>query len=62
MWALFSAPVFLACAPKTPAEAEALYTAEQLRCVDQSETKAESESCREAVRSKWGRKRDGSRR
>lgn len=58
-WALCSAP---ACAPKTPAEAEALYTAEQLRCVDESETPAESAACREKVRVKWGRKKDGSRR
>ena len=58
--AFFSASlVFLAvsasaCTPRTPAQAEAAYTAEQLRCVDVSTTLAESKACRRAVDEKWG--------
>jgi hypothetical protein len=47
----------LACTPKTPAQAEAAYTAEQLRCVDLATTLAESKACRKQVDEKWGVKR-----
>jgi hypothetical protein len=43
--------------PKTPAQAEAAYTAEQLRCVDVATTLAESKACRKQVDEKWGVKR-----
>lgn len=45
------------CTPRTPAQAEAAYTAEQLRCVDVSTTLAESKACRKQVDEKWGVKR-----
>ena len=42
------------CSPRTPAQAEAAYTAELLRCVDQAHTLAESRACREGVNKRWG--------
>lgn len=48
--------------PKTPAGAEAAYTAEQLRCVDESSSFEAQEACRENVRLRWGRKKDGTKR
>lgn len=44
----------IACTPRTPAQAEALYTAEQLRCVDVATTLAESKACRAKVDARWG--------
>ena len=49
----------LACTPQAQYEtaqraAEAAYTADLLRCVDQSATLAESKACRELVDAKWG--------
>lgn len=35
-------------------EADAVYAAEQLRCVDQSATREEANTCRVAVRERWG--------
>lgn len=35
-------------------EAEAGYLAQQLRCVDQSTTRAQADACRAAVRRAWG--------
>jgi len=43
------------CALLQSAEAsEAAYTAEHLRCVDKSQTLAESHACRDAVDKRWG--------
>jgi hypothetical protein len=58
---------YAACAtgclqPKTPEGAEAAYTAEQLRCVDAASSYEEQEACRENVRLRWGRKKDGTKR
>jgi hypothetical protein len=38
----------------TPAAAEGAYTAELLRCVDQSQTREQSRTCRAGVDRKWG--------
>jgi hypothetical protein len=38
----------------TPAVAESAYTAELLRCVDQSQTREQSRVCRAGVDRKWG--------
>jgi hypothetical protein len=38
----------------TPAAAEGAYTAELLRCVDQSQTREQSRVCRAGVDRKWG--------
>lgn len=43
-----------ACVGLRPAEAQAVYLAEQLRCVDQATTRAEADECRAAVRQRWG--------
>ena len=43
-----------ACAPRTPAQAEAAYTAELLRCVDRAATLAASRACRAEVDRRWG--------
>ena len=48
---------FIACTPRTPAQAEAAYTAEQLRCVDLATTLAESKACRAKVDERWGVRR-----
>lgn len=37
-----------------PEAAEAAYTAEHLRCVDDARTLAESHACRDAVDRRWG--------
>ena len=42
------------CGPRTPAQAEALYTAEQLSCVERSATLAASRECRAGVDARWG--------
>lgn len=50
--------------PVTPADeaaTEAAYGAALLRCVDKSETREQSESCREAVNEQYGRAQDGGR-
>lgn len=48
-----------ACTPvTTPAAAEAAYTAEQLACVDKSETREASRACRAEVDKRWGVPRD----
>jgi hypothetical protein len=52
-WALVVV-VALGCTPRTPAQAEAAYTAELLRCVDQARTLAESRACRAEVNRRWG--------
>jgi len=39
---------------RSPEAAEATYTAEHLRCVDKSQTLAESHACRDAVDKRWG--------
>lgn len=66
----FSAAVALAltalqCSrPVTPADeaaTEAAYGAALLRCVDKSDTRDQSESCREAVNEQYGRAADGGR-
>lgn len=41
-------------APPTPQEAEALYLSQQLACVEQATTLAESRACRAKVRADWG--------
>jgi hypothetical protein len=41
-------------AEATPAAAEGAYTAELLRCVDQSQTREQSQVCRAGVDRKWG--------
>lgn len=38
----------------TPAAAEASYTAQQLKCIDDSNTREESRACRAAVDKRWG--------
>lgn len=38
----------------TPAAAEGAYTAELLRCVDQSQTREQSRTCRAEVDRRWG--------
>lgn len=43
-----------ACTPRTPAQAEAAYTAELLRCVDRAATLAASRACRAEVNQRWG--------
>lgn len=48
----------LGCAA-APQAAEASYAAEQLRCVDAAETRAEADACREKVRERWGVAKDG---
>lgn len=50
--------------PVTPADqaaTEAAYGAALLRCVDKSDTREQSESCREAVNEQYGRAADGGR-
>lgn len=56
-WAFLAISFTEGCKPQTPAQAEAAYTAEQLRCVDISTTLAESKACRKQVDEKWGVKR-----
>ncbi len=51
--------VVVACSPRTPAQAEAAYTAELLRCVDNAATLAESRACRADVDRRWAVRRDG---
>ena len=51
---LASATAHAACTPRTPAQAEAAYTAELLRCVDRAETLAQSRACRAEVDRRWG--------
>lgn len=46
-------------APARPVAAEAAYTGEHMACVEQHETRAEIDACRESVRVRWGRYRDG---
>lgn len=38
----------------TPAAAEANYTAQQLKCIDDATTREESRACRAEVDRKWG--------
>ena len=44
--------LFIACAPA--ANSEAAYTAALLRCVDKSDTLAESKACRQLVDAQYG--------
>lgn len=46
-------------APARPVAAEAAYTGEHMACVEQHDTRAAIDACREAVRVRWGRYRDG---
>ena len=39
--------------------AEAAYTADHLACVDTFYTRAQIDECREGVRLRWGRTKDG---
>lgn len=39
--------------------AEAMYTADHMACVDTFQTRKEIDECREGVRLRWGRYRDG---
>lgn len=46
----------IACGAKTPIAIEVgAYEAEQMRCVDQAATKAESQACRALVKEKFAR-------
>ncbi len=38
----------------SPSEAEAAYTAQLLKCVDDARTLAESKACRQRVDAQWG--------
>lgn len=51
---ILSGVTHAACAPRTPAQAEAAYTAELLRCVDKAATLAASRACRAEVNQRWG--------
>lgn len=42
------------CLKPSPASSEAAYTAEQLRCVDQSPNREASRACRAEVDKRWG--------
>ncbi len=52
----FTLSVCEGCGPKSVSAtaAESAYTADLLRCVDESSTLAESRACREKVDAKWG--------
>lgn len=45
--------VLVGCASHRTAEANSTYAADQLACVDKSETKAEADACRAKVREAW---------
>jgi hypothetical protein len=49
----------LACSPAAAVTAEAVYTAELLRCVDKADTLVESKACRHTVDAKFGVKDGG---
>jgi len=55
-WCAFGLVVvaLVACQPRTPAQAEALYTAEQLACVEHAASLDESRECRAKIDQKWG--------
>jgi len=61
---LLAARILAGCLPEVPKDvreksAEAAYGAEHMACVDKHDTRAEIDACREGVRVRWGRLRDG---
>lgn len=51
---LFALVILVASCSAAHATADALYTSEQLQCVDKATTLSESKACRKAVDQKWG--------
>jgi len=61
LWSLVGATMLLGCASVIDKrfEAEEAYRAEQMKCVDDNDTKAAIDSCRDRVKADWTRKDAG---